>query len=267
MQADLLESLWKLLTPMFASLPVWFDLVNEPHQYSKWSELKPVVQRCAEAIRKADPKALIIVPLPGWNNRDTESVARDPLPAGLVNLYGLHTYMSPEETSQRLEPLLRAGLPTLIKEYHVGGQPGREMHLLFQNLQRRYGHIAGIAAWAWTTQDGIRLVQDLSSPALRLTSTGEFLLNDYALWRKEGTLPPVYLPSVSGTPTRSEVAARSGQTPTPGQFWSEEELVDLLRRILPALIREQYGRLVNEEQARAIAAETVRRLMQQKSAP
>ena len=187
------------MATLFLGKPVILDVLNEPHGYGTWAAWKPVAQRCCQAIRAIAPQAFITVGFENYSE-DGRAANADPLPTGLVDLYGLHSYHNaPSELAAK------AGtLPVALWEYH---DTSEEFHAALASITS----LKLIAAWAWTTkgQDQIALLDSVTGAVLSPNADGAAILGFYATWLQGKTLtaPPVPTPvvspvvPVSGTPS------------------------------------------------------------------
>lgn len=103
-----------------------YEIFNEP-DYQSWQVVKDYSIQIIQTIRAFDPKNLIVVGCPHWD-QDVDVVANDPI-AGFENLcYSFHFYASDnnhqEQLRRRADAALAQKLPLFVTEWGVGEANG-----------------------------------------------------------------------------------------------------------------------------------------------
>ncbi len=95
---------------------VIYEIFNEP-DYESWVEVKSYSKLVIKSIRDIDPKALILVGSPSWD-QDVHIVADDPITEYDNLMYTLHFYAATHKESlrDRADYALSKGLPLFISE-------------------------------------------------------------------------------------------------------------------------------------------------------
>ncbi len=103
-----------------------YEIWNEPERQT-WPVIKAYSLEIIKEIRKHDPKNLIVVGSPHWD-QDVDIAAEDPI-TGYDNIaYSFHFYASDphhqESLRQKADVALKKGLPLFITEWGVGESNG-----------------------------------------------------------------------------------------------------------------------------------------------
>jgi endoglucanase len=111
----------------YAGVPnVIYEIWNEPERI-EWSIIKKYAQEVVPEIRKHDPKGLIIVGGPAWD-QDVDVIAKDPITQYNNLAYSFHFYASDPNHQQGLmakaDEAIKSGLPLLVTEWGVGEADG-----------------------------------------------------------------------------------------------------------------------------------------------
>ncbi|MDE1191085.1 MAG: glycoside hydrolase family 5 protein [Arachidicoccus sp.] len=93
-----------------------YEIFNEP-DYESWEEVKQYAEKIVTVIRKYDPKNLILVGCPHWD-QDIMQPADDPLKNVTNVMYTVHFYAAThkEYLRKRCDSALAKGLPIFISE-------------------------------------------------------------------------------------------------------------------------------------------------------
>lgn len=97
---------------------VIYEICNEPNGGTTWSDVKAYAKSVIRVIRSYDADGIILIGTPTWS-QDVEQAAASPV-KGYDNLmYTFHFYANThrEEYRDRLERVLKAGLPVFVSEY------------------------------------------------------------------------------------------------------------------------------------------------------
>lgn len=115
------------MAKLYAGTPnIIYEIWNEPERQS-WPAIKAYSIAVIEEIRKHDPKNLIIVGSPHWD-QDVDIAAKDPI-TGYDNIaYSFHFYASDpnhqDNLRKKAETALAQGIPLFITEWGVGESNG-----------------------------------------------------------------------------------------------------------------------------------------------
>jgi len=93
-----------------------YEVFNEP-DYETWQEVKDYAEEIIKVIRENDPKNIILVGCPHWD-QDIDLPAADPI-LGYTNImYTMHFYAAThgKELRDRTDAAIKSGLPVFISE-------------------------------------------------------------------------------------------------------------------------------------------------------
>lgn len=93
-----------------------YEIFNEP-DYESWSEVKAYAEEVISVIRKNDPKNIILVGSPHWD-QDVDLAAADPI-RGFDNImYTMHFYAAThgKDLRDKTDDAIKSGLPIFISE-------------------------------------------------------------------------------------------------------------------------------------------------------
>ena len=93
-----------------------YEVFNEP-DYESWSEVKAYAEEVIAVIRKNDPKNIILVGSPHWD-QDVDLAAADPV-RGFDNImYTMHFYAAThgKDLRDKTDDAIKSGLPIFISE-------------------------------------------------------------------------------------------------------------------------------------------------------
>jgi endoglucanase len=101
----------------YAKYPnIIYEVFNEP-DYETWSEVKAYAEEVIKVIRKNDPKNIILVGSPHWD-QDVNLPAADPIKGFDNIMYTMHFYAAThgKELRDRTDDAIKKGLPIFVSE-------------------------------------------------------------------------------------------------------------------------------------------------------
>lgn len=101
----------------YAKYPnIIYEIFNEP-DYESWSEVKAYAEEVIKVIRENDPKNIILVGSPHWD-QDVNLPAADPIKGFDNIMYTMHFYAAThgKELRDRTDDAIKKGLPIFISE-------------------------------------------------------------------------------------------------------------------------------------------------------
>ncbi len=105
------------ISKKYAKYPnIIYEVFNEP-DYETWQEVKHYAEEIISVIRENDPKNIILVGCPHWD-QDIDLPAADPI-LGYTNImYTMHFYAAThgKELRDRTDAAIKSGLPVFISE-------------------------------------------------------------------------------------------------------------------------------------------------------
>lgn len=105
------------ISKKYAKYPnIIYEVFNEP-DYETWQEVKNYAEEIIKVIRENDPKNIILVGCPHWD-QDIDLPAADPI-LGYTNIiYTMHFYAAThgKELRDRTDAAIKSGLPVFISE-------------------------------------------------------------------------------------------------------------------------------------------------------
>lgn len=105
------------ISKKYAKYPnIIYEVFNEP-DYETWQEVKDYAEEIISVIRENDPKNIILVGCPHWD-QDIDLPAADPI-LGYTNImYTMHFYAAThgKELRDRTDAAIKSGLPVFISE-------------------------------------------------------------------------------------------------------------------------------------------------------
>lgn len=105
------------ISKKYAKYPnIIYEVFNEP-DYETWQEVKDYAEEIIKVIRENDPKNIILVGCPHWD-QDIDLPAADPI-LGYTNImYTMHFYAAThgKELRDRTDAAIKSGLPVFISE-------------------------------------------------------------------------------------------------------------------------------------------------------
>ena len=119
--ADALVNLNTLIANEMKGLPYVHELCNEPgggdhalYEYSHWENLKPILQRCIDAVRAVNLFQEIIAPTEGYS-KSAAAAALSPFAPDPLLFYSVHAYINANE----IPAAVPAGIPIIIQEFYA----------------------------------------------------------------------------------------------------------------------------------------------------
>lgn len=196
--ADVLVTLNTLMANEMKGLPYVHELCNEPgggenaiYDYSDWSKLKPILQRCIDAVRAVKNDQEIIAPTEGYS-KSAAAAALSPLATDPLLSYSVHAYISAAE----IPAAVPAGIPIIIQEFYAISCDAGFYQAMVDSPATK------IMPWAATIvgDDTSAMVASFNG-GLTLTVTGENILKfqTAAIAGHPVSVPPVPVPP-TGTP-------------------------------------------------------------------
>ncbi|PIF30914.1 endoglucanase [Flavobacterium sp. 9] len=93
-----------------------YEVFNEP-DYESWSEVKAYAEEVIKVIRENDPKNIILVGSPHWD-QDVNLPAEDPIRGYDNIMYTMHFYAAThgKELRDRTDDAIKSGLPIFVSE-------------------------------------------------------------------------------------------------------------------------------------------------------
>lgn len=95
---------------------VLYEIWNEPDYY-EWSEVKEYAKEVIKTIRAIDPRNIILVGNPHWD-QDLDKVAADPIKGATNIMYTMHFYAATHEKwlRDRTDDAIAKGIPIFVSE-------------------------------------------------------------------------------------------------------------------------------------------------------
>ena len=122
------KDFFKKMSIRYSGVPnVIYEIWNEPEGAISWDTVKNYAMQIITEIRKHDPRNLIIVGSPHWD-QDVDVAAADPI-IGFKNIaYSFHFYASDPHHQEGLRAkanrAIKMGLPLMVTEWGVGESNG-----------------------------------------------------------------------------------------------------------------------------------------------
>ncbi|RKR11427.1 endoglucanase [Flavobacterium sp. 90] len=93
-----------------------YEVFNEP-DYESWSEVKAYAEEVIKVIRQNDPKNIILVGSPHWD-QDVNLAAEDPIRGYDNIMYTMHFYAAThgKELRNKTDDAIKSGLPIFVSE-------------------------------------------------------------------------------------------------------------------------------------------------------
>lgn len=156
---------------------VIYEICNEPNGSTTWADVKAYAAEILPIIRENDPDRVVLVGNPVWS-QCVDQAAADPITEYDNIMYTLHFYAGThkQELRDRLETVVKGGLPVFVSEYGIcdasgNGNLNLEEAKAWMELLDRYQ----ISSAAWNLSNC-----DESSAIVRpeCSKTADFTMED-----------------------------------------------------------------------------------------